>query len=93
MASKDLVVKMTINSNDFDNGLKNAKASMNRFQGDAKTWSASFKSVIGGMTKAFGALGIAVGGAQFFKSFIGSTQKMGDAWKHFGFPQSSNQND
>ena len=82
MASKDLVVKMTINSNDFDNGLKNAKASMNRFQGDAKTWSASFKSVIGGMTKAFGALGIAVGGAQFFKSFIGSTQKMGDAWNN-----------
>ena len=82
MANKDLVVKMTINSNDFDNGLKNAKASMNRFQGDAKTWSASFKSVIGGMTKAFGALGIAVGGAQFFKSFIGSTQKMGDAWNN-----------
>lgn len=82
MANKDLVVKMTINSSDFDNGLKNAKASMNRFQGDAKTWSASFKSVIGGMTKAFGALGIAVGGAQFLKSFIGSTQKMGDAWNN-----------
>lgn len=82
MANKDLVVKMTINSQDFDSGLKNAKASMNRFQGDAKTWSASFKSVIGGMTKAFGALGIAVGGAQFFKSFISSTQKMGDAWNN-----------
>ena len=82
MASKDLVVKMTINSNDFDNGLKNAKASMNRFQGDAKTWSASFKSVIGGMTKAFGALGIAVGGAQMFKTFIQSTQTMGDKWNN-----------
>ena len=82
MANKDLVVKLTINSNDFDNGLKNAKASMNRFQSDAKTWSASFKSVIGGMTKAFGALGIAVGGAQMFKSFINSTQTMGDAWNN-----------
>lgn len=82
MANKYLVVKMTINSNDFDNGLKNAKASMNRFQGEAKTWSASFKSVIGGMTKAFGALGIAVGGAQMFKSFINSTQSMGDAWNN-----------
>ena len=82
MASKDLVVKMTINSNDFDNGLKNAKASMNRFQGEAKTWSTSFKSVIGGMTKAFGALGIAVGGAQMFKTFIQSTQTMGDKWNN-----------
>lgn len=82
MASKDLVVKMTINSNDFDSGLKNAKASMNRFQGDAKTWSASFKSVIGGMTKAFGALGIAVGGTQMFKTFIQSTQTMGDKWNN-----------
>ena len=82
MANKDVVVKMTINSNDFDNSLKNAKASMNRFQGEAKTWSASFKSVIGGMTKAFGALGIAVGGAQMFKSFINSTQTMGDAWNN-----------
>ena len=58
MANKDLVVKMTINSNDFDNGLKNAKASMNRFNSDAKGWGASFKSVVGTMTKAFGALGI-----------------------------------
>lgn len=82
MANKDLVVKMTINSQDFDNGLRNAKSSMNRFQSDAKTWSASFKSVIGGMTKAFGALGIAVGGAQIFKSFINSTQTMGDAWNN-----------
>ena len=80
MANKDLVVKLTINGNDFDNGLKNAKASMNRFQSDAKTWSASFKSVIGGMTKAFGALGIAVGGAQMFKTFIHSTQTIGDKW-------------
>ena len=82
MANKDLVVKMTINSNDFDNGLKNAKSSMNKFNADAKGMGASFKNVIGGMTKAFGALGIAVGGAQFFKSFIGSTQTMGDAWNN-----------
>lgn len=82
MANKDLVVKMTINSNDFDNGLKNAKASMNKFNADAKGMGASFKNVIGGMTKAFGALGIAVGGAQMFKSFIRSTQTMGDAWEN-----------
>jgi uncharacterized protein YaaQ len=80
MANKDLVVKMTINSNDFDNGLKNAKASMNRFNSDAKGWGASFKSVVGTMTKAFGALGIAVGATDMFKSFINSTQTMSDKW-------------
>lgn len=80
MANKDLVVKLTINSNDFDNGLKNAKASMNRFNSDAKGWGASFKSVVGTMTKAFGALGIAVGATDMFKSFINSTQTMSDKW-------------
>ena len=78
--TQDLVVKMTINSNDFDNGLKNAKASMNRFNSDAKGWGASFKSVVGTMTKAFGALGIAVGATDMFKSFINSTQTMSDKW-------------
>lgn len=79
---KDLVVKMTINSQDFDNGLKNAKASMNKFNADSKGMGASFKNVIGGMTKAFGALGIAVSGAQMFKTFISSTQTMGDQWEN-----------
>lgn len=82
MANKDLVVKLTINSQDFDNGLRNAKSSMNKFQKDTLSASSIFKSAIGGMTKAFGALGIAVGGAQMFKSFINSTQTMGDAWNN-----------
>lgn len=82
MANKDLVVKLTINSQDFDNGLRNAKSSMNKFQKDTLSVSSVFKSAIGGMTKAFGALGIAVGGAQLFKSFINSTQTMGDAWNN-----------
>ena len=80
MANKDLVVKLTINSQDFDNGLRNAKSSMNKFQKDTLSASSIFKSAIGGMTKAFGALGIAVGGAQMFKTFIKSTQTMGDKW-------------
>ena len=80
MANKDLVVKLTINSQDFDNGLRNAKSSMNKFQKDTLSVSSVFKSAIGGMTKAFGALGIAVGGAQMFKTFIQSTQTMGDKW-------------
>ena len=80
MANKDLVVKMTINSQDFDNGLRNAKSSMNKFQKDTLSVSSVFKSAIGGMTKAFAGLGLAVGATEMFKSFINSTQTMSDAW-------------
>ncbi len=80
MASKDLVVKLTINSSDFDNGLRNAKSSMNKFQKDTLSVSSVFKSAIGGMTKAFAGLGLAVGATEIFKSFINSTQTMSDAW-------------
>lgn len=80
MANKDLVVKMTINSQDFDNGLRNAKSSMNKFQKDTLSVSSVFKSAIGGMTKAFAGLGLAVGATEIFKSFINSTQTMSDAW-------------
>ena len=80
MANKDLVVKLTINSQDFDNGLRNAKSSMNKFQKDTLSVSSVFKSAIGGMTKAFAGLGLAVGATEMFKSFINSTQTMSDAW-------------
>lgn len=82
MANKDLVVKMTINSQDFDNGLRNAKSSMNKFQKDTISVSSVFKSAIGGMTKAFAGLGLAVGATEIFKSFIQSTQTIGDKWNN-----------
>ena len=82
MANKDLVVKLTINSQDFDNGLRNAKSSMNKFQKDTLSVSSVFKSAIGGMIKAFAGLGLAVGATEIFKSFIHSTQTMGDAWNN-----------
>ena len=82
MANKDLVVKMTINSNDFDSGLKNAKASMNKFNADAKGMGASFKNVIGGMTKAFSALGVAMAAKNIFQNFMKSTESMKDSWQN-----------
>ena len=36
---KDLVVKMTINSTDFDNGLKNAKSQMKQTEGIADRYN------------------------------------------------------
>ena len=80
MANKDLVVKLTINSKDFENGLKNAKASMNKFNGEINLSQKLFKSAMGGMLKAFGALGVAVGATDIFKSFMNSTQTLSDKW-------------
>ena len=83
MAKKnDLVVKMTINSQDFDNGLKNAKSSMTKFNSEVSGLSKTFKTAVGGMTKAFGALGLAVGGAEIFKSLTTATQTFGDKWEN-----------
>lgn len=80
MSQKDLVVKMTINSQDFDNGLKNAKSSMNKFQKDTLSMSSVFKSAMGAMTKAFAGLGIAMVATEIFKSFMKSTQIISDKW-------------
>ena len=82
MANKDLVVKLTINSDNFDNGLKNTKASMNKFNSDAKGMGSSFKSVIGGMSKAFTALGVAMAAKNIFKDFMKSTESMKDSWQN-----------
>lgn len=76
----DLVIKMLINSTDFENGLKNAKAGMNKFNAQTNIAATAFKSAMKGMTSAFAGLGVAVGGAQMFKSFINSTQTIGDKW-------------
>lgn len=82
MANKDLVVKMTINSQDFDSGLQNAKASMNKFSSDAQGMGRSFKSVIGGMSKAFTALGVAMAAKNVFQDFMKSTESMKDSWQN-----------
>lgn len=72
MANKDLVVKMTINSQDFDSGLKNAKASMN-----------DFNTQIGNAAKSVGKFMVAVKAAQgaleVFKRIMGGTEQGADA--------------
>lgn len=80
MSQKDLVVKMTINSQDFDSGLKNAKGSMQKFNSDANRMGDSFGKTIGKMGKAFTALGIAIGAKDIFKSFITNTESLSDKW-------------
>lgn len=82
MASKDLVVKMTINSQDFDSGLKNAKASMSKFQNETKTMSGLFTSAMKKMVGAFSALGVAMAAKNIFKDFSTSTEEMQDNWRN-----------
>ena len=83
MANKqDLVVKMTINSQDFDAGLNKAKSSMNKMQQQTITVGSVFKKTMGAMAKAAAGLGIAMGATEIAKSFIKSTQTMGDAWNN-----------
>ena len=83
MANKqDLVVKMTINSQDFDAGLNKAKSSMNKMQQQTITVGSVFKKTMGAMAKAAAGLGIAMGATEIAKSFIKSTQTMSDAWNN-----------
>ena len=79
---KDLVVKMTINSTDFDNGLKNAKSSMQRFETSTFSAKKTIQSFVGGAIKGFTALGVAVTAKEMFTSFMHSTQTMGDKWEN-----------
>jgi hypothetical protein len=51
MSQKDLVVKMTINSKEFENGLQNAKQSVKQFDS---------QSGLSALTKKIGALGLAM---------------------------------
>ena len=93
---QDLVVKMTINSQNFDKELKNAKSSMNQFSVNATNVGKSFNSVMGSMVKKIGLVGIALAAKDGFKQFMTSTETMkdsftnevgamGDAWKSFLF--------
>lgn len=82
MANKDLVVKMTINSQDFDNGLKNAKTSMGKFQNEAQTMSGVFTTSMKKMAGAFSALGVAMAAKNIFTDFMKSTESMKDSWQN-----------
>ena len=59
MANKDLVIKLTINSKDFEMGLKNAKSSM-------KTAEISIGSLAKSFAKFAGGLGLAVSAGSLF---------------------------
>lgn len=74
MANKDLVVKMTINSKEFENGLQNAKQSVKQFDS---------QSGLSAITKKIGALGLAMKAVGYAKDTfikgINSTEASADS--------------
>jgi hypothetical protein len=71
MANKDLVVKMTINSKEFENGLQNAKKSVNSYESNIKTAA----KTVGKLAAAYAAATAAV---KTYASFAKQTQTWGD---------------
>ena len=82
MAQKDLVVKMTINSKDFEKGLQNAKSSMDKHKMQVNDMSSNFSGAMNSMTKAFVAFRAVIGAAGIFKTFIESTESGKDAFNN-----------
>lgn len=74
MSQKDLVVKMTINSKEFENGLQNAKQSVKSFDS---------QSGLSALTKKIGALGLAMKAVDVAKDTfikgINSTEQSADS--------------
>lgn len=71
---------MTINSKEYENGLKNAQTGMRRFVKESETASGLFKSAMSKMVSAFSALGVAMAAKNVFTSFMNSTDSMHDNW-------------
>lgn len=78
----DLVVKMLLNSKDFESGIVNAKAKMNIFSSSTKQVSESFKKSFAVISKAAGALGVAVSAGKIAKDFVNASQTIGDKWNN-----------
>lgn len=75
---KDLVVKMTINSKEFDSQLQNSKSKMNSFEKDAKKSGDSFGNTMKSMGKAVAAFAVACKVFDEIKKGLTSTEQGAD---------------
>lgn len=73
---KDLVVKMTINSTDFDNGLKNAKTQIKQTESTALSAGKSMKASFGTIAAV---VGTATTALEAYKKIVRSTEEGVDA--------------
>lgn len=79
MANKDLIVKLTINSQDFENGLKNAKSSMKGMSANMAQAGISFKSLISLAGKFAGGLGLAISAGNLLAKNLKEIETVSDA--------------
>lgn len=79
MANKDLIVKLTINSQDFENGLQNAKSSMKGMSANMAQAGISFKSLISLAGKFAGGLGLAISAGNLLAKNLKEIETVSDA--------------
>jgi len=77
MANKDLVVKMTINSKEFENGLQNAKNSMSNFHSSVDKMGSNVLKIAG---KASVSIAAAAGALNTFQKAIRATEQSCDTF-------------
>jgi hypothetical protein len=73
----DLITKLLLNTQQFDQNLGNSSKQIQGFQQKINTFSSG---AIGAFTKFAGGVGLAMGGLEAFNMAIGSTQTTGDAF-------------
>lgn len=82
--ANDLVTRLLLNSNQFDNNLRNSARQVQNFQKmtsvASKGVTSGFNSIIGIAGKIAPQLGIAVGAFEVFNKTINSSQSLTDAW-------------
>ena len=81
-ATQDLVIRMKTDSKNFNDGIDKAKGKIKSFSSDGSNAMGGFTKAIGTASKAFAALGIAVGAKNLFMSFINSTESMSDTFNN-----------
>lgn len=81
-ATQDLVIRMKTDSQNFNDGIEKAKGKIKSFSSDGSNAMGGFTKAIGTASKAFAALGIAVGAKNLFMSFINSTESMSDTFNN-----------
>ena len=79
MANKDLIVKLTFNSQDFENGLKNAKSSMKGMSSNMAQAGVSFKSLISLAGKFAGGLGLAISAGNLLAKNLKEIETVSDS--------------
>jgi hypothetical protein len=76
----DLITRILLNSEQFDNNIKKSAQQITNFQKNAKVASDGFKTAMGFAAKAVGGVGLALSAKEAFDKFVSSSQSTSDAF-------------